>query len=99
MGLSRMEETQDIAAPLQLLVEILMVAGGGFHSDKDLFGKRIQLAQFLFPDLPTLPGIGEGDRLDHHAFVRPTHAARTRLASDIHPTDVFDARFLLRRRS
>jgi len=53
---------------------------------------------FSSQDLPTFPGIGERDRLDHHTFVGPTNAARTRLTSNINPTDVFDNRFLLRGR-
>jgi hypothetical protein len=94
MGLARMQETQDIATPLQFVVEILMVAGGRLHPNEDLAGRSIQVAQFLFPDLPALPGIGKGDRLDHHAFVRPTNAARTGLASNIDPTHILDRRFL-----
>src|SRR5258708_27584719 len=37
--------------------------------------------------------------LFHHAFVRPTNAARTELASQINPTHVLDRRFLFRRGS
>jgi|SRR6266567_4331460 len=96
MRLSWMEETQHIAALLQLVREILPRAGGGFHPDENLAGWSIQLVQFLFPDLPTLSGIGEGDRFDHHTFVGPTDAARTGLASNVNPTDILDGRFLLR---
>jgi hypothetical protein len=53
------------------------------------------MAQFLFPDLPTFPGIGERDRLEHHTFVGPTNATRTGLASNVNPTDILDGRFLL----
>ena len=94
MGLSWMEETQHIAALLQLVIKIFPIAGGGFHPDEDLSGRSIQLVQFLFPDLPTLSGIGERDRFDHHTFVGPANATRTGLASDINPTDVLDDRSL-----
>src|SRR5260221_1919068 len=87
---------QHIAALLQLVIEILPIAGGGFHPDENLAGWSIQMAQFLFPDLPAFPGIGERDRLDHHTFVGPTNAARTGLASNVNPTDILDGRFLLR---
>src|SRR5260370_14274487 len=34
--------------------------------------------------------------LSHRAFIGPTDAAHTRLASDIHPTDILDRRLPLR---
>src|SRR6266699_4201169 len=93
MRLPRMQQTQHIPTLLQLVIQILPIAGGGFHPDEDLAGRSIQLVQFLFPDLPAL---GKDDRLDYHALVGPTDAARTGLASDINPTDVLDRRFLRR---
>ena len=96
MGLSWMEETQHIAALLQLVREILPIAGGGFHPDENLAGRSIELIQFLFPDVPACSGIGERDRFDDHTFVGPTHAARTGLASNVNPTDLLDGHFLLR---
>src|SRR6266516_1840435 len=94
MGLSWMKETQHIAALLQLVIEILPIAGGGFHPNEDLARRSIQLVQFFFPDLPALPGIGKGDRLDDHAFVGSANAACTGLASNINPADILDDRSL-----
>jgi len=78
------------------MIKILPIAGGGLHPDENLAGRSIQLVQFLFPDLPACPGIGECDRFDHHTFVGSTNAARTGLASNVNPTDILDGRFLLR---
>src|SRR2546421_8466180 len=96
MGLSWMYETQRVAALLQLVIEIFSIAGGGFHPNENLFSRSIQLLQLLFPDLPTLSGIGKGERLDDHGFVGSANAARTGLASDINSTDVLDDRSFLR---
>ena len=94
MGLPRVQKPQDIATLLQLVIQILPVAGRGFHANEDVAEESIQLAQLLLPDLPAFPGIGESDRLDLHSFVRPAHTARTRLAANVNPTDICDRRFL-----
>src|SRR5262249_6796186 len=99
MGLTRMQETQDIPTPFQFVIEILMVTGGRLHPNENLMRRSIQVAQPLFPDLPAFPLVGKGNRLDYHAFVWPTNAARTGLASYVNSTDVFDCCFLLGRRS
>jgi len=94
MRLARMQQTQHIAALLQLVIKILMVAGGCLHPNEDLLGESIELAQFLFPDLPTFPALANRIGLTTTLFVGPTNATRTGLASNINPTDILDACFL-----
>src|SRR5258708_20209355 len=80
MGLSGMQQAQDISPLFQLVIQILPIPRCGFHPNEDLTGYRIQLAQFFLPELPALPGIGKGNRFDYHAFVGPQNAARAGLA-------------------
>src|SRR5260370_7332528 len=80
MGLSGMQQAQDISPLFQLVIQILPIPRCGFHPNEDLTGYRIQLAQFFLPELPALPGIGKGNRFDYHAFVGPQNAARAALA-------------------
>src|SRR5258708_4991588 len=96
MGLSGVTQTEHISPLLQLLIQILSIARRGFHPNEDLAGRRIQLAQFLLPELPSLPDIGKSNRFDHDAFVEPENAAHAGLASNINPTDILD-RHVLRR--
>jgi hypothetical protein len=90
MRLSWVQQAHLIASLLEFVVQIFMIAGGRLHANHDLVGSGIQPAQFLFPDAPALSRMSKGGRLDHDAFVGSSDAPRTKLASDVNPTDVFD---------
>src|SRR2546425_3477311 len=94
MGLSGMQQAQDISPLFQLVIQILPLPRRGFHPNANLTGCRIHLAQFFLPELPALPGIGKRKRFDSHACVGPQNAAHAGLASDVHPTDRLDRQFL-----
>src|SRR5258708_24753533 len=80
MGLSGMQQAQDISPLFQLVIQIAPTPRWGFNPNEDVTGYRIQLAQFFLPELPALPGIGKGNRFDYRAFVGPQNAARAGLA-------------------
>jgi hypothetical protein len=74
----------------QLMIQILPVTGGCFHPDEDLAGRNIQLGELVQQHVPSWLGISKLYGFDDHAFVWPTDTARTGLAGDVNPTDVFD---------
>ncbi|MFL5666819.1 MAG: hypothetical protein ACJ8BW_36540 [Ktedonobacteraceae bacterium] len=57
-------------------------------------GEASNWLSFSSQTRPSLLGIGKGDRLDHHTFIRPTNTACTGLASNINPAHACERGFL-----